>query len=453
MAFFASVRQDHLDKEAPKELHRTGHALDDSPESKSKAIRAIQASLGAESTGKMTRQVLDWLKAQPTKTSYIVAQDGSGDFTTIAAANQHIDSVMGGLEEPDRKEAAFLIEVRPGLYREKVTLSRSRVELRGTMGEKRSVIEAPDDGTAINITADDVTLASLTIKSATKTAATVNVTASSARIVGNWIFGGTEDYCGLNVGGSLKRERFDLPYDAVRGKDTLSGFAARNGVPSTGELEKLNPNVVWFREKVLRTAAFPWELDKPSPPRVMVHGNTFSGGCGVLTFEKGAPDIGSNTFLVSRHAIVARGESTPVIFPNNYTAAGGNAVLAVDSSEVRITGKQWRGALKNAALIAADDQAVVWLAPSALMSPDPCLSLTGTSSAKVTRTSFRCSTPVLATSQTQLNIGDSRFEYNPYRGVDPWNYINRGSGAKVEVNETEVENAPPLTGTFSTTST
>ncbi|MGY1681907.1 pectinesterase family protein [Geodermatophilus sp. SYSU D01176] len=67
----------------------------------------------------------------------LVAQDGSGDFTTVAAALAAAGS--GTAADP------VVIAVQPGTYREKLTVSSNHVSLFGTTGNAQDVVLTYDD--------------------------------------------------------------------------------------------------------------------------------------------------------------------------------------------------------------------------------------------------------------------------------------------------------------------
>src|SRR5437764_3472201 len=114
----------------------------------------------------------DWFGAEPftprESASLIVAQDGSGDFTTIQAA---LDAI------PKDNDDDHVILVRNGTYRQKVMITRSHVALVGEDRDKTQIVFAelrknwrkthPDDWGAavINIAAGvtDVVIANMTV--------------------------------------------------------------------------------------------------------------------------------------------------------------------------------------------------------------------------------------------------------------------------------------------------
>jgi len=115
----------------------------------------------------------DWFRVEPfepdERASLIVAQDGSGDFTTIQAA---VDAIP-----PDNSDDHIIL-VRNGTYREKVMIAASHVALVGEDREKTQIVFAelrknwrashPDDWGAavINIARDvtDVVIANMTVR-------------------------------------------------------------------------------------------------------------------------------------------------------------------------------------------------------------------------------------------------------------------------------------------------
>lgn len=93
---------------------------------------------------------------------YTVASDGSADFRTVQAA---IDAApLSGIE----------IRIRPGIYREKLTVAKARIQLRGAGSDASKVVLSYDDsaGTAggttksasVTVSGDDFYAANLTME-------------------------------------------------------------------------------------------------------------------------------------------------------------------------------------------------------------------------------------------------------------------------------------------------
>jgi unsaturated rhamnogalacturonyl hydrolase len=115
----------------------------------------------------------DWFRVEPftpkESASLVVAQDGSGDFTTIQAA---VDAI------PNDNADHHIILVRNGTYREKVMIATSHIALVGEDRDRTQIVFAelrknwrkthPDDWGAavINIGRDvtDVTIANMTVR-------------------------------------------------------------------------------------------------------------------------------------------------------------------------------------------------------------------------------------------------------------------------------------------------
>lgn len=96
------------------------------------------------------------------RADFIVAKDGSGDFTTIQAA---LDAI------PKNNEALKIILIKKGVYREKLVIRRNFIALVGEDRDSTRIeFHQPfyfdssyaDRRAVINIYADDVTLANLT---------------------------------------------------------------------------------------------------------------------------------------------------------------------------------------------------------------------------------------------------------------------------------------------------
>jgi|GEM_PF-47155 len=131
----------------------------------------IGAKIGLFATGSGGGQAdFDWFRVEPLNDTrsetFVVAQDGSGDFTTIQAA---IDAL------PRDDPSYRTIVIRNGIYREKVMLRANHVALVGEDRDRTRIEFAelrrnwrashPDDWGAavINIDATDVIIANLTV--------------------------------------------------------------------------------------------------------------------------------------------------------------------------------------------------------------------------------------------------------------------------------------------------
>ena len=103
-----------------------------------------------------------WLCFAIDKSALTVAADGSGDFKTVQAA---VDAAAAG---------GAVIHIGPGLYREKLVIAKTGIQLRGTGSDASKVILSYDDsaGTAggttksasVTVSGDDFYAENLTIE-------------------------------------------------------------------------------------------------------------------------------------------------------------------------------------------------------------------------------------------------------------------------------------------------
>ena len=91
---------------------------------------------------------------------YIIARDGSGDFTSIQAALDQI---------PDSGRAPTILLIRMDTYREQVVVRRDNVRLIGEARD-RTVLDGQDDAVTLKVTGRNVEIENLTILSGIDTA-------------------------------------------------------------------------------------------------------------------------------------------------------------------------------------------------------------------------------------------------------------------------------------------
>ncbi|WP_432535058.1 pectinesterase family protein [Kineococcus arenarius] len=178
--------------------------------------RVVAVDTAGNTSAPATVQALRPVAAPVPATDVTVAQDGSGDYTTVAAA----------LAAAPAGTAPFVIGIRPGTYREVLTVSRAGVTLLGTTDDASDVVITYDN--AAGTPKPDGSGTYGTTGSATVLIKANDVTAKNLTIENSYVETGT----GSEQAVALKTTGDRLVFDNVRllgDQDTLYADSPKAG--------------------------------------------------------------------------------------------------------------------------------------------------------------------------------------------------------------------------------